>query len=167
VTSASSRRRWIGHGTRQKGQALVEFALLLPPLLLLVLGGTALYELVRVQTVVEMAATEAARAAAATRSPVDGDIQATLSRAQASATDQAHLVLAEAGLQSDWNRVSVDADFGNSQSEDTVLVNVTVACLHQLSPVSRTILKPWFPDGLVHLEGHAHEALPRYVSSLP
>ena len=116
------------HVRRQTGPALVEFALLL-----LMLGGTALYELVRVRTVVQMAATEAARAAVATRSAVGEDAEATLTRAQASATDRAQLVLAEAGYQSDWNRASVDGDFGNSHSDDTVPVNVIVSCLHYLS----------------------------------
>ena len=52
------------HGTRDRGQATVEFALALPVVVILVLGVVQLVVVARDQLAVELAAREGARAAA-------------------------------------------------------------------------------------------------------
>lgn len=153
---------------RAGGVALVEFAIILMPLTLMTIGAAAVGELVRVQLIVDTAAREAARVAAATRPPVEGDLRLARGRALQAADGRARSVLDGAGLRSVDTLVSLGDDFSRDRGAgDPALATVTVQYTHLLSPGSLAVLRHWFPGGEIRLKGVAHETIPRYLSAWP
>jgi hypothetical protein len=133
-------------------------------LVLLALGGVAIYEIERAQTIVDSAAAQAVHAVVATRPVVGGDTQLRFDRAQAAADSRAGTILHESLLLGQ-PQVTVQADFARAESGETTVAAALVAYDYSLSPISRAVLLAWLPEGVVHLKGRAYEPIPSYVSA--
>ncbi len=143
----------------------MEFALVLMPLVLLTFVGSGLGEVARIQSTVDVVAREAAVVSAAVRPASDADQQRLLEQARSRAEARARQILDGAHLSASAAQVDVSGDLSpGSGPGEPAIVTARVSYSHELSPVARTVLRLWFPSGVVSLSAVAHERVPRYVS---
>jgi hypothetical protein len=159
-------QRGTRHFRRASGTALVEFALVCIPLVVLVLGGAGVGEVLRAQVVVNDAAEEAARTAVAVR-PTIGEEAAARSKARAWAEKRADEVLIERGLMPlhGWiTSIEVNGDFSRGTSGNPAIVSVSIRFAYHML-LGGPLIRSLFPGGFVLLTGVAHEAIPRFTSA--